>query len=212
MTARLCGVAVWITRTVPCFVVAKGNALMALVVVPQDVADTGRARSLCMGKVPAKADLRRTGVSDTQPAGKRLTKRCCQGVSTARASYRSRTKATASRAGTPSSTARQASAVPVRPRPPPQAISTRSTSARRQPSRSASCASFCGARLGGPAACCLPSLWLVGSADSIGLVGGRSTAPMTDATCRKVLFLVDGRRQVAEHGVQTVRPAQCACL
>ena len=61
--------------------------------------------------------------------GKRLTYRRCQAVSTARRLNRSRTNWTASEDGTPSSTAIQAKAVPVRPTPPLHDTSTRENKA-----------------------------------------------------------------------------------
>ena len=60
---------------------------------------------------------------------KRLTYRRCQAVSTARRLNRSRTNWTASEDGTPSSTAIQAKAVPVRPTPPLHDTSTRENKA-----------------------------------------------------------------------------------
>jgi hypothetical protein len=70
------------------------------------------------------------------------THRLCQGVSAARSLYRRRTHATASARGTPASTAIPARAVPVRPTPPPHAISTRSVAERSYASWSAEIASF----------------------------------------------------------------------
>ena len=60
----------------------------------------------------------------------RSTQALCQGVSTAYGWYRVRTQATASSGATPLRTASSAMAVPVRPTPPSQAISTRSRTAR----------------------------------------------------------------------------------
>ena len=76
--------------------------------------------------------------SSWRQLSKPATNRRCPGVSAARRSYRCRVHRTASGPGTPSSTARHAMAVPVRPRPPRQAISTRSHSLRRHTSSRAS--------------------------------------------------------------------------
>lgn len=114
---------------------ARARALMTTQTNRQDPC----AVAPVSGATPGRPRHHR-GSRTVQPT--RRSHRRCQGVSTARGWWCARTQATAGPGGNPSSTARAASTVPVRPTPPRQATSTRWPAyARRHASRIASSAS-----------------------------------------------------------------------